>query len=88
MKEKVFQRDDCMVHVKWECDDAWIEWAASKNAESLDALSLEVRGFLIEQGVKRVMTCVPSTDERIYNRASEMGFVPMEILMVLPLSEP
>lgn len=88
MTEKVFQRDDCMVRVKYDdgADCAWLDWAASKNAQSLNTLAEEVKDYLLERGVKRVLTSISAEyddGEAICNRAIGLGFVPYQVVMQL-----
>jgi len=87
MNERVFTSEGCSISVAWKDTEAWVAMMQSDNPLALLGLASQVKSFLFDQGIKRMTTSVSASDERTYKLVSAFGFVPWEIIMVLPNSE-
>lgn len=88
MNERTFDNGGASVEVKWQGTEAFLSWAEASDVFALMALLPEIREFLLDEGVLRVSTTVSCADQRVYKLAEHFGFVPWEIVMVLPLIAP
>jgi len=87
MNERVFTSEGCSISVAWKDTEAWVAMTQSDNPLALPGLAAEVRLFMSDLGVKRATTSISASDERAYQLASAFGFVPWEVVMVLPLAD-
>lgn len=86
MIERVFSKEGATVTVKYQGTEAWLDWAEASNPMSLIRLIKEAHAFLVAEGVKRCTTSVSAMEQPVYDLAVKLGFVPWEIVMVLPLT--
>lgn len=65
--------------------DAFLHWTVATNPVKLLKAAYDARAWLEDNGIKRVMTTVSTSDKAVYEIAERFGFVPSSIMMVLPL---